>query len=54
VALPDHATRERIYLAWRAIGDPSPRTRYFQLHQVFPQLPIAVLEVVVRDFEAMA
>ena len=54
VALPDYAVRERIYLAWRAIGDPSPRERYYQLHQAFPHLPIAVLEVVIRDFEAMA
>jgi hypothetical protein len=54
VALPDHATRERIYLAWRAIGEPAPRARYYQLHQAFPRLPIAVLEVVIRDFEAMA
>ena len=54
VALPDHATRERIYLAWRAIGEPAPRERYYQLHKAFPHLPIGVLEVVVRDFEAMA
>ena len=54
VSLPDHATRERIYLAWRAIGEPAPRERYYQLHQAFPHLPIAVLEVVIRDFEAMA
>jgi hypothetical protein len=54
VALPDYAVRERIYLAWRAIADPAPRARYYQLHQAFPHLPIAVLEVVIRDFEAMA
>ena len=42
------------YLAWRAIGEPAPRARYYQLHQAFPHLPIAVLEVVIRDFEAMA
>lgn len=54
VPLPDYATRERIYLAWRGIGDPAPRIRYFQLHQTFAHLPIAVLEVVIRDFEADA
>jgi hypothetical protein len=54
VSLPDYAARERIYLAWRAIGDPAPRARYYQLHQAFPHLAIAVLEVVIRDFEAMA
>lgn len=54
VPLPDYATRERIYQAWRGIGDPAPRARYFQLHQAFPDVPIAVLEVVVRDFEADA
>lgn len=54
VALPDYAVRERIYLAWRAIADSAPRARYYQLHQAFPHLPIAVLEVVIRDFEAMA
>ena len=53
VPLPDHATRERIYLAWRAIGEPALRERYYQLHQAFPHLPIVVLEVVIRDSEAM-
>ena len=53
VSLPDHATRERIYLAWRAIGESALRERYYQLHQAFPHMPIVVLEVVIRDFEAM-
>ena len=52
VPLPDYATRERIYRAWRAIGDPIPRIRYYRLHQAFQYLPIAVLEVVIREFEA--
>lgn len=52
VPLPDYATRERIYQAWRAIGDPIPRIRYYRLHQTFQDLPIAVLEVVIREFEA--
>ena len=51
LALPDYATRERIYQVWRCIGECAPRIRYFQLHQAFVHLPIAVLEVVVRDFE---
>ena len=51
VPLPDFATRERIYRVWRSIADPAPRVRYYQLHQAFLHLPIAVLEVVVRDFE---
>jgi hypothetical protein len=50
VPLPDYATRERIYQAWRAIGDPAPRVRYYRLHQAFTHLPIAVLEAVVRRF----
>ena len=54
VPLPDDATRERICQAWRSIDDPAPRVRYYQLHQIFPHLPIAVLEVVIRDFEADA
>ena len=54
VRLPDHATRERIYQLWLTIADPAPRIRFHQLHQAFAHLPIAVLEVVVRDFEAAA
>ena len=54
VRLPDYATRERIYQAWRAIGDPAPRVRYYRLHQEFQHVPIAVLETVVREFEADA
>lgn len=54
VPLPDYATRERIYRVWRSIADPAPRIRYYQLHQAFTQLPIAVLEVVIRDLEADA
>ena len=45
-----YATRERIYRVWRSITDPAPRIRYYQLHQAFLHLPIAVLEVVIRDF----
>jgi hypothetical protein len=52
LALPDYATRERIFRAWLAIEDPNPRVRYYQLHQAFPQLSVAVLEAVVREFEA--
>ena len=51
VPLPQYATRERIYRVWRSITDPAPRIRYYQLHQAFLHLPIAVLEVVIRDFE---
>jgi hypothetical protein len=50
--LPDYATRERIFRAWLAIEDPNPRVRYYRLHQAFPQLSIAVLAAVVREFEA--
>ncbi|MCC7082091.1 MAG: DUF2857 family protein [Burkholderiales bacterium] len=52
VPRPDYATRERIYRAWLGIDDPSPRVRYYRLHQAFAQLPIAALEAVVREFEA--
>ena len=51
LSLPDYATRERIFRAWLAIEDPNPRLRYYRLHQAFPQLSIAVLEAVVREFE---
>lgn len=50
--LPDYATRERIFRAWLAIDDPNPRVRYYRLHQTLPQLSIAVLDAVVREFEA--
>jgi hypothetical protein len=50
--LPDEPTGVRIFRAWRAIDDSNVRVRYYRLHQVFPQLPIAVLEAVVRGFEA--
>lgn len=49
--LPVLAMRERIFRAWLAIEDPSLRVRYYRLHQLFPQLSIAVLEAVLRDFE---
>ena len=52
VRLPNYATRERIYQAWRVIADPACRVRYYRLHQEFPHIPIAVLEAVVREFEA--
>jgi hypothetical protein len=52
--LPDCATRERICQMWRNISNPAPRIRYYQLHQAFEYLPIAVLERVIRDFEADA
>lgn len=52
VPLPDYATRERIYRAWLAIGDTNPRERYYRLHQQFRHVAIAVLEAVVRQFEA--
>lgn len=50
--LPDNATRARIFRAWRAIDDPNMRVRYYRLHQMFPHVPIAVLEAVLRGFEA--
>jgi hypothetical protein len=52
--LPDLITRERIYRAWRAIDARNPRVRYYQLHQTFPHLPLAVLAAVVGEFEADA
>lgn len=51
LSLPNPATRERIWKAWAAIGDPNPRTRYYQLHQAFPDLSLEVLETVVSEFE---
>jgi hypothetical protein len=52
IPLPDYAARERIYRAWLDIEDPNLRARYYRLHQAFQQLSIAVLEAVVREFEA--
>ena len=49
--LPDHAKREHIFHTWHAIRDPNPRARYYQLHQVFPEHPLSVLETVVREYE---
>lgn len=54
IHLPIPAMRERIFRAWLAIKDPSLRVRYFDLHHIFPNLSIAVLETVVREFEADA
>ena len=52
VRLPDYPLRELIYRAWMGISDPVPRVCYYRLHQAFPSLPIAVLETVIRTFEA--
>jgi len=50
--LPDYDTREHIYRTWLAIKEATPRMRYYRLHQAFPHFAIAVLEAVVREFEA--
>ena len=52
VPLPDHPIRERIYHAWSALPEPIPRIRYYRLHQAFSHLPLAVLEAVIRAFDA--
>ena len=49
--LPDNVTRERVFRAWRCIEDSAMRVRYYRLHQMFQQIPIAVLEAVLRGFE---
>jgi hypothetical protein len=54
LALPDRRTRARIYRCWHGLSDPSQRARFFQLHQAFPNLSIAVLETVLRQYEAQA
>jgi hypothetical protein len=52
-ALPDTATRERVYRLWLSMEQRHhPRLRYYHLHQAFPRLAIAVLERIVADFEA--
>jgi hypothetical protein len=50
--LPDNNVRTRIFRSWRAIDDSNLRVRYYRLHQMFSQFPIAVLEAVLRGFEA--
>lgn len=52
IALPDPGTREQIYRVWYGLDDPDPRARYYRLHQAFPQRSLAVLEAIVREFEA--
>ena len=52
--LPAYALRERIHEAWVSIPDAAPRNRFFKLHQAFPHLAIAALEVVVSNFERTA
>ena len=49
--LPDFATRERIWRVWAAISEPDPRARYYQLHQTFCGLSLAVLAAVISEFE---
>ena len=52
LALPDRRIRARIFRVWHGLSDPSLRARYLQLHQAFPHLSIAVLETVIRQYEA--
>jgi hypothetical protein len=52
IALPDPGTREQIYRVWYGLDDPDPRARYYRLHQAFPRHSLAVLEAIVREFEA--
>jgi len=47
-AMPDRATRASIYRTWLSIAEPTPRIRYYRLHREFPDIPIAVLEAVIR------
>jgi len=54
IPLPAPVMRERIFRAWRAINAPSLRDRYLALHHIFPNCALAVLEAVVREFEAEA
>jgi hypothetical protein len=51
VRLPSLRTRQRIYRAWTERPDKNLRTRYYRLHQAFPQYTIAALENVVRKLE---
>ena len=54
IRLPNPVMRERIFRAWLAINAPSLRDQYFELHHIFPNFSLAVLEAVVREFEAEA
>ncbi len=51
VALPNHATRDKIHQVWHALGASAPLARYYALHQAFPHCAIAALETVIREFE---
>ena len=50
--LPDPVTRERIFRGWLSVKNTPARERYLRLHGMFPTFSIAVLEAVVREFEA--
>jgi hypothetical protein len=52
--MPDQRTQDRIFRVWHDLIDPTLRARYFQLHQAFPHLSIAVLETVIRQYEAQS
>jgi len=51
VRLPPVCSRPNIFKAWQAKPQVDLRMRYYQLHQIFPQYPIAALEAVVRSLE---
>ena len=50
-ALPDFATRERIWRVWAAIDELDQRARYYRLHQRFQGLSFEVLAIVITELE---
>lgn len=54
LVMPDEAARAQIFRVWHDLSGRSPRARYCELHKAFPHLSIAVLEAVIRQYEAQA
>ncbi|EKD99093.1 MAG: hypothetical protein ACD_23C00136G0001, partial [uncultured bacterium] len=48
--LPDEATQIKIYKAWKSLKHPNIRQKYLDLHNQFPEVPIAVLYAISVEF----
>jgi len=51
LTLPDMVTRERIWRVWATIDSDHPRDRFYRLHQVFRQISLEALDLVITDLE---
>lgn len=48
--LPDDDTQFKIYKAWKSLKHPNIRQKYLDLHDQFPEVPIAVLYAISVEF----